>query len=296
MPSRIKILPENLTNKIAAGEVVERPASVVKELVENALDAGCGEVMIEIEGGGKKLIRITDNGSGMSREDALLALERHATSKIATDGDLFNLATLGFRGEALPSIASVSRFTLATREEGRIEGCEIYAEGGRIKEVKACGMAQGTVVSVRNLFFNTPARLKFMKSLETETGHVGEFLTRLAISRPDVRFTYQSDGRTIFRASGGNLRERVSSLLGSTFAADLYPLEFTDDGISVTGFVAPAHVHPLGGFPFLYLHQWPLHPRRVVQHSILQAYRNFMERGRYPLAVLFIRVRRERWT
>ena len=141
--------------------MVERPASVVKELVENALDSGCGEVVVEIEAGGKKLIKVADDGSGMSREDALLALERHATSKIAADSDLFNLSTLGFRGEAIPSIASVCRFTLATRERGRIEGTEIYAEGGKIREVKACGMAEGTVVSVRNLFFNTPARLKF---------------------------------------------------------------------------------------------------------------------------------------
>src|SRR5512138_3053607 len=152
MTTRVRILPEQLTNKIAAGEVVERPASVVKELVENAIDAGSSDITIEIEDGGKRLIRVIDNGSGMSREDALLSMERHATSKIATDSDLFNLHTLGFRGEALPSVASVSRFVLASRERGTLEGTEIYAEGGRIREVKACGMAEGTIVSVRNLF------------------------------------------------------------------------------------------------------------------------------------------------
>ena len=168
MSVTIRILPEQLTNKIAAGEVVERPASVVKELVENALDAGGLDITVEIESGGKRLIRITDDGHGMSREDALLSLERHATSKIATDSDLFTLTSLGFRGEALPSIASVSRLTLASRVRDSIEGTEIYAEGGRIKEVKACGMARGTVITVRNLFFNTPARLKFLRGNDTE--------------------------------------------------------------------------------------------------------------------------------
>ena len=288
--TRIRILPENLTNRIAAGEVVERPASAVKELVENALDAGCSDVMVEIEAGGKRLIRIVDNGCGMSREDALLSLERHATSKIATDADLFHLATLGFRGEALPSIASVSRFSLATRQSAQIEGTEIYSEGGRIKEVKACGMAQGTVVSVRNLFFNTPPRLKFLKSTETEAGHVGEFLTRLAISRPAVRFTYVNDGRTVFRALDGDLRNRIVSLLGPALGSNLYPVEYGGEGITITGLIAPpdsgrssaSHVYTYINGRFI--------RDRVVQHAILQAYRNFMERGRFPVVILFIEV------
>jgi DNA mismatch repair protein MutL len=287
---RIKILPENLTNKIAAGEVVERPASVVKELVENALDAGCREVVVEIEGGGRRLIRVTDDGSGMSREDALLSLERHATSKIAADGDLFHLATLGFRGEALPSIASVSRFTLATREESGIAGTELYAEGGRIREVKECGMARGTAVTVRNLFFNTPARLKFMKSIETETGHVGEFMTRLAISRPEVRFTLLSDGRAMFRVLDGNLRGRVAALLGKSLAADLYPTEHRTGELSVTGLVARPECSRSAASHFYTFVNGRFIRDRVVQHAILQSYRNFMERGRYPLVVLFIQL------
>jgi DNA mismatch repair protein MutL len=171
---RIAILPETITNKIAAGEVVERPASVIKELLENSLDAGATDISVEIAAGGRRLIRITDNGHGMSREDALLSLERHATSKIRNDSDLDGILTLGFRGEALPSIASVSRFRLATREAGNLEGTEIVVEGGRVRDVKACGMAPGTVISVEQLFFNTPARLKFLRSAETETGHVGD--------------------------------------------------------------------------------------------------------------------------
>lgn len=290
MTTRIRILPEQLTNKIAAGEVVERPASVVKELVENALDAGGSDIIIEIEDGGKRLIRVTDNGSGMSKEDALLSMERHATSKIATDSDLFNLHTLGFRGEALPSVASVSRFVLATRARGSLEGTEIYAEGGRIREVKACGMAEGTVVSVRNLFFNTPARLKFMKSRETETGHVGEFLYRLALSRPDVRFTYMCDGKTVFKLLPGEMRDRSADALGTVAAAELYPLELNDNGIVLRGLLgSPLVSRSTASHLYTYINGRYIRDK-VVQHALLQGYRNVLERGRYPVLVLFITV------
>ncbi|HJV34668.1 DNA mismatch repair endonuclease MutL [Geomonas sp.] len=289
MATTIRILPENLTNKIAAGEVVERPASVAKELVENAIDAGSKEVTVEIESGGRKLIKITDNGCGMSREDALLALERHATSKISSDDDLFALSTLGFRGEALPSIASVSRLTIATRTSDSLEGTELYAEGGRIKEVKSCGMATGTVLSVRNLFFNTPARLKFMKSAETEGGHVGELLTRLAISRPDVRFTYYQDGKLVFRALDADLKERVATMLGRPVAASLHPVSYQDDsGLKVSGLVAaPECSRSAGSHLYTYINGRFIRDK-VVQHAILQAYRNFLERGRYPVVAIFI--------
>jgi DNA mismatch repair protein MutL len=290
MTTRVRILPEQLTNKIAAGEVVERPASVVKELVENALDAGSTDIIVEVEDGGKRLIRVTDNGSGMSREDALLSMERHATSKIGSDADLFNLHTLGFRGEALPSIASVSRFTLASRERGALEGTEIYAEGGRVREVKACGMAEGTVITVRNLFFNTPARLKFMKSRDTENGHIGEFLHRLAISRPGVRFTYMCDGKTVFRLLPGELAARAGEILGRTVAAELYPLELDDDGVVLKGLLgSPVVSRSAAAHLYTYINGRYIRDR-VVQHALLQGYRNVLERGRYPVLVLFITV------
>ncbi|HBG06264.1 MAG: DNA mismatch repair protein MutL [Geobacteraceae bacterium GWC2_58_44] len=291
MATSIKILPENLTNKIAAGEVVERPASVAKELVENALDAGSKEVVVEIESGGRRLIKVSDTGSGMSREDALLALERHATSKIACDEDLFSLSTLGFRGEALPSIASVSRLSISTRTSDTVEGTEIYAEGGRIKEVKGCGMAAGTVIAVRNLFFNTPARLKFMKSPETEGGHVGELLTRLAISRPDVRFSYLNDGKLVFRALDADLKERVANMLGRPIAASLYPVSYQHpDGLKVTGLVAaPECSRSAASHLYTYINGRFIKDK-VVQHAILQAYRNFLERGRYPIVAVFIEI------
>ncbi|WP_367620865.1 DNA mismatch repair endonuclease MutL [Geomonas diazotrophica] len=289
LATKIRILPENLTNKIAAGEVVERPASVAKELVENALDAGSKEVVVEIESGGRRLIKVTDSGSGMSREDALLALERHATSKIASDEDLFALSTLGFRGEALPSVASVSRLTISTRTSDSLEGTEIYVEGGRIKEVKECGMAAGTVIAVRNLFFNTPARLKFMKSAETEGGHVGELLTRLAISRPDVRFTYKNDGKVVFRALDADLKERVATLLGRSIASFLYPVSYeVPGGVRVTGLVAaPECSRSAASHLYTYINGRFIKDK-VVQHAILQAYRNFLERGRYPVVAVFI--------
>lgn len=288
MASRIKILPENLTNKIAAGEVVERPASVAKELVENALDAGATEITVEFEAGGRRLIRVCDNGCGMSREDALLALERHATSKIVSDDDLLAISTLGFRGEAMPSIASVSRFSIATREAGSIEGTEIYAEGGRIREVKACGMAQGTVIEVRNLFFNTPARLKFMKSSETEAGHLTEHLTRLALSRPDVRFSCTNEGRVVFRALNGSLAERAASLLGRSLSADLWPVEAADRELTLAGLAGrPECSRSSASYLYTYVNGRFVRDR-VLQHAVLQAYRRFLERGRYPVAVLFL--------
>jgi len=288
MSSRVRILPENLTNKIAAGEVVERPASVIKELVENALDAGASEIVVEFQDGGKRLIKVSDNGFGMSREDALLALERHATSKITSDDDLLSISTLGFRGEALPSIASVSRCRLSSREKGTIEGTEIYGEGGKIKEVKACGMAEGTVLEIRNLFFNTPARLKFLKSKETEAGHVADQITRLALSRPDVRFSCVNDDRILFRALDGDLVERVASLLGRSLAEGLFPVTRQDNGLQLSGLAGKPECSRSAASQLYTFVNGRFVRDKVFHHAVLQAYRRFLERGRYPVAVLFL--------
>ena len=288
MGKKVRILPEQLANKIAAGEVVERPSSVVKELVENSVDAGATEIIVEIEDGGRKLIRVTDNGCGMSREDALLALERHATSKIATDNDLFSIGSLGFRGEAIPSIASVSRFTLATREEGAIEGTEIYLEGGVVREVKACGMPVGTAITVRNLFFNTPARLKFMKSKETETGHIGDTLNRLALARPDIRFTATFDGKNSLKLIQGTLVARAAAVFGSGTAKELFHLDATFEDISLKGLLgAPSLNRSTSSAIYCFLNGRFIRDR-VVQHAVMQGYRGLLERGRYPLLVLAI--------
>src|SRR6476619_5818919 len=225
--NRIRLLPEQVANQIAAGEVVERPASVVKELVENSLDAGAATVTVEIQAGGRSLIRVSDDGIGMSRDDALLCLERHATSKIRQAEDLSAIATMGFRGEALPSIASVSRFTLTTRERDADtpEGTQIVIASGKILEVKAAGSAPGTTLEVRQLFFNLPARRKFLRSEETEAAHIQHYLTLAALAFPEVAFTFQKDNRLVWQLpaakSGadiesrlGALRERLRSIYG----------------------------------------------------------------------------------
>src|SRR5207245_4038592 len=197
--NRIRLLPEQVANQIAAGEVVERPSSVVKELVENSLDAQAASVTVEIQAGGRSLIRVLDDGTGMSRDDALLCLERHATSKILRAEDLAAIATMGFRGEALPSIASVSRFALTTRERDNDspEGTRILISGGKILEVKAAGCAPGTSVEVRQLFFNLPARRKFLRTEETESAHIQHYLTLAGLAFPEVGFVFQKDGRLV---------------------------------------------------------------------------------------------------
>jgi DNA mismatch repair protein MutL len=215
MNNRIKILPENLANQIAAGEVVERPASVVKELIENAIDASATEILVDVEKGGKALVRVTDNGHGMKKDDAFLCLERHATSKVESVDDLFALHSMGFRGEALPAIASVSRLRLTTRSVDEESGWQIYAEGGTIRQVEAVGAAPGTVVEVRNLFFNTPGRRKFLRKDETEFGHIADVVSRLALSRADIHFRLSHNGRNILDAyRHSRLEERAALILG----------------------------------------------------------------------------------
>src|SRR5690349_22532243 len=225
--NRIRLLPDHVANQIAAGEVVQRPASVVKELVENSLDAQASRITIEIQAGGRSLIRIADDGLGMSRDDALLCLERHATSKIQRAEDLAAIATMGFRGEALPSIASVSRFTLTTRErdDGSPEATQIVINGGKMMEVKAAGSAPGTSIEVRQIFFNLPARRKFLRSEETEASHIQHYLTLAALAFPKVGFTFNKDGRIVWQLPAvksaadtasrlAALRERLRALYG----------------------------------------------------------------------------------
>src|ERR1039457_1934799 len=288
MAQRIAILPEIITNKIAAGEVVERPASVIKELIENSLDAGATNISVEISAGGRRLIRIIDNGHGMSREDALLSLERHATSKIKTDSDLEGILTLGFRGEALPSIASVSRFRLATREPENPEGTEVIVEGGKVREVKACGMAPGTAISIEQIFFNTPARLKFMKSAETEAGHVGDVVTRMAVSRPEVAFSLTSDGRELLRVQRSDLQRRLTQVIGKDTSSHLHGVDGSAPQVSVSGFVSgPSLVRSGTQAMFTYINGRFVRDK-VVQHAVMQAYRGVIDRGRYPVVALFL--------
>lgn len=290
MTQRIKILPEHLTNKIAAGEVVERPASVLKELIENALDATATEIIIELIAGGRRKIRITDNGSGMSREDALLSLERHATSKIQTADDLDRIMTLGFRGEALPSIASVSRFTLATRQPDALEGTEIVVEGGTVRDVRACGMAPGTIICVEQLFYNLPARLKFMKSAETEIGHAADVVSRMAVSRPDVSFVCTSEGREILKLQRSDLQRRVAQIVGRESSQHLFPVQGGDEYASVQGYISdPGLVRSGTQAIYTYINGRFIKDK-IVQHAVMQAYRGVIDRGRYPVVALNISI------
>lgn len=291
MAARIQILPEQLCNKIAAGEVVERPASVVKELVENALDAGAKQIHIDIEKGGKRLIRIVDDGCGMNRDDLFLCLERHATSKISSDEDLFRLQTLGFRGEAIPSIAAVSRMTLRSRDEQSEAGWEIYLEGGTVRRADAVGMPRGTTLEIQDLFYRMPARRKFLRRDETELGHVGEVVTKLALANPQVAFRLQHHGRALIDVPGhSRLQERIAALLGRTVLSELVEVDASAPHLHLQGLASQPTVHrATGGYIYTFVNGRYIRDR-VVQHAILEAYRNLMPRGRYPVAVLFLRI------
>ena len=233
----IRLLPIHVANKIAAGEVVERPASVVKELMENAIDSGATRIDVTVTAGGRKLIEVRDNGGGMGRDDALLSIERQATSKIRDVDDIERIDTLGFRGEALPSIASVSRFTLKTRREVDEAGSELVIVGGSLQDVREAGLPVGTTISVRDLFFNVPARRKFLRAFQTEQAHIRSVFTLHALAHPEIGMSLTSDGRELARLPpDATLEERVRDLFGADFCAGLVPLDRTRGEIRVYGF------------------------------------------------------------
>jgi DNA mismatch repair protein MutL len=293
MPAQIHLLPENLCNQIAAGEVVERPASVVKELIENSLDAHATQITIEIEGGGSRLIRVSDNGDGMGKDDVFLCLERHATSKISSSADLFRLQTLGFRGEALPSIAAVSRLTVRSQTAIAPEGWELYVEAGTVKKAGAIGLPVGTSIEVRDLFFNTPARRKFLRKEETEFGHIAELVTRLALCSPEVQFQLIHNQRTILNVPRQHkLAERIATLLGRPLLADLVKVDRADSGAGLVlqGLISHPNLHRSSSAAIYTYINGRYVRDRVVQHAILDGLRHLFPRGRYPVAVLFLSI------
>lgn len=289
--SKIRILPEIVSNKIAAGEVVERPSSVVKELVENALDANSSRIMIEVEQGGRSLIRVSDNGIGMSRDDALLASERYATSKIHSDEDLFAIHTLGFRGEALPSIAAVSKFYLITRDEASQAGTEIIIEGGKIKKVSDVGAPRGTMVTVKHLFFNTPARRKFLKTVSTEMGHIADTVARMALGRSNVQFRLTHNKRQVKNwPSTENPADRIADVLGVDIQQDLHQIEYTEDDLLVDGWISSGRIsRSTSRGIYVYVNGRYVRDR-VIQHALFEGYRARLVKGQFPMAVLFIQV------
>lgn len=311
---KIQVLSEAVANKIAAGEVVERPASVVKELLENALDAGATRVKIQVEAGGKKLIQVIDNGCGMVRDDALLAFERHATSKIKNAEDLLNIATLGFRGEALPSIASVSRFRLETRAAEEPAGTLIEANGGKFLRVEEAGVPPGTSITVRDLFFNTPARKKFLKTESTELSHIASLVTHYALAHPDKHFELHSATNAMLIATPvANHGERVYQVFGKEILDQLLPLaaavpfqriglpqpppwkreeegeEVADPGeLRLHGFVSKPEIQKLNRNSIYVFVNGRLIRDRLVQHAITEAYRNILPPTVYPVVLLFL--------
>jgi len=289
--SIINILDEATANKIAAGEVIERPASVVKELVENALDAQASEIRIELVDGGKKLIRVTDNGIGMSRQDARLCIERHATSKIRCADDLFDIRTLGFRGEALPSIASVSRTEIITRREQDECGTLVVVEGGEVKEISDIGSPVGTSVTVGELFHNVPARQKFLKTAQTEIGHVIELVNRFAVSHCEVDITLVHNERQIFRSTGsGRLADAVLTVFGRDAAEAIMEINGQRGPYRISGYVSkPSYSKPSRSGQMFFVNRRFVRNRNLM-HALDDAYRGILPQGRYPLIVCFVDV------
>jgi DNA mismatch repair protein MutL len=285
----IRPLDEQLVNRIAAGEVVERPAAALKELIENSIDAGAMRIEIEAEMGGRRLIRVRDDGIGMTRTDALNALQRHATSKIASDADLTRIATLGFRGEALPSIASVSRMEILTRAFEEDTGTHIVVEGGEVKTVEEVGAPIGTTVAVRDLFYNVPARLKFLKSVPTELGHIIETVTRYAFAYPDVSFRLVHERQElIFTPGNGDLLTAAASIWGRETVQGMVQVDYERDGIRVWGLIAPPHqTRPTRQHQYFFVNLRPVR-NKTLTAALDEAYKTLTPEKRYPACILLV--------
>ena len=289
--AKVRILSDRVANQIAAGEVIERPAAVVKELVENAIDAGATRVEVEFRHGGRSLMRVEDNGHGMSRDDALLALERHATSKISEADDLNRLASFGFRGEALPSIASVSRFVLQTREAGADVGTEILVNGGKFVHVRDCGRPVGTRIEVAQLFNSVPARRKFLKTDQTEAAHIITGVRLYALSFPQVAFTLIEDGRVIFRSPEcADLLGRVTEIFGRQLAGQLTSIETAENGMKLSGLIGlPGQGRSSRHEMITFINQRPV-DSRALNYALIESYHESLPKGRYPLAFIFFEI------
>ena len=288
--SRIHILPEILSNKIAAGEVVQRPASVVKELVENAIDAEATRIEIVIANGGRDLVQVVDNGVGLSAEELPLALLRHATSKIAEIEDLYRIRTMGFRGEALPSIASVSMLEMVSRARGSEQAFTLVVQAGKIGTVQPAAWETGTRITVKNLFFNVPARLKFLKAKRTELNHILERVKPLALIHPEIEFKLMADDKVIFDIRTGSAVERIAAIFGSQYRDKVLRVEESRGNISVVGFIGNLDlVRVAGGEQYLSINQRPI-TDRLINNAVYQAYKSLIQRGEYPFYMLDISV------
>ena len=284
---QIRILETNVANQIAAGEVIERPASVIKELAENSLDAGSTSITIEIQGGGIEYMRVTDNGGGISYDDAAVAFERHATSKLATAEDLTHIETLGFRGEALASIASVSKVTMKTQTEDSGAGAQVVIEGGKLLDHSQCGCPNGTSIEVKNLFYNVPARLKFLKSARSESGHIADYAARLIMARPDVSFKLVQDSKVLYHSAGDNsLINAIYTVYGAAIVPNLREVRFDDGYMFITGFVGDESVSQSNrNRQSFYINNRYIKSAKL-SFAIQRAFDTRIMRGRFPFAVL----------
>jgi DNA mismatch repair protein MutL len=289
----IRLLPDGVINRIAAGEVVERPASAVKELVENAIDAGAGHIEVRISEGGRALIQVVDDGCGMAREELMLAIARHATSKLPDDDDLSHIATLGFRGEALPSIAAVSRLEIVSREAGAENAWSLAVEGGAVGKVAPAAHPPGTTVTVRDLFYATPARLKFLKAERTEAGHIVDCLQRLAMARPDIAFTLSDGEREILRAPvAADLIDprlaRLALIIGRDFADNAIAVDAEREGVRLTGYAGlPTYNRATARQQYLFVNGRPVRDK-LLTGAVRGAYQDFIGGGRHPVLALFL--------
>ena len=287
--SRIKILPPQITNLIAAGEVVERPASIVKELIENSLDAGSSRLRINIQGGGRKLVQVTDNGYGMDRDDAMMCIEPHATSKIKSEEDVENIQTLGFRGEAMPSIAAVTQFSIMTRQHDDPEGTEVIINGGKLIDVRSAGCAPGTTISAKNLFFNLPVRRKFLRTPQTESLHIQQIVQMQALAHPDKSFELIIDGKTVIKVIGNApLKTRASMILGKEYIDGMLPVNYEESDICITGFIAkPGFTRSTRKDQIFFINKRPI-ISDTLYFGVRDAYHTLVMKGRYAPVLLFL--------
>lgn len=287
--AKVRLLPDHVANQIAAGEVIERPASVVKELVENSIDAGATRIEVEFRNGGTSLMRIEDNGSGMSHDDALLCLERHATSKIQKVKDLDGLTTMGFRGEALPSIASVSRFQLQTREPDAESGQEILIDGGKMVHVRECGMPQGTRMTITKLFNTVPARRKFLKSNTTESAHIVQCVRLYALAHPEIGFSLLDDGRPLFQSPAcSSLKSRIAEVFGKQIANNLIEVDASEDGLRLRGLIGKPNLSRSSRHEMLFFVNNRPVENKTLSYALVESYYGHIPKGRYPVAFLFL--------
>ncbi|MGM0370421.1 MAG: DNA mismatch repair endonuclease MutL [Bacillota bacterium] len=287
----INQLSEKVSNKIAAGEVVERPASVVKELVENSIDAGSTEIEVQVKDGGKKEIQVIDNGSGMDAEDAKLAFKRHATSKIEEANDLFALRTLGFRGEALPSIVAVSKVQLITRTEDNLKGTKLKVEGGEIKSQESCGCRQGTNIRVRDLFFNTPVRYKYLKQTSTEIGHISNIINRLSLAYPEISFSLEHNGRSVLETSGSdNLLDVVFNIYGKKVAKNMIEVDYEDQYMKLKGYVSKPSITRSSRKHQSYFVNGRFIKSNLMGKAVKDAYHTLLKVHKYPIVVLKLKL------